>query len=148
MGLQLIPKETAHARIQTLMTQRSTIEASIASQSTILTTNGVTMETPLVDREGFPRADIDVYNVRLARVRIIELRNDLRGVMDEIGQLLEVVYKPGGDGSSSSDAAAGKSTSGAPEKEELKPFAKVDGVAPSSPAAEAVGGHDCHLHTS
>ncbi len=29
------------------------------------------MDQPLVDREGYPRADIDVYQVRTARHKII-----------------------------------------------------------------------------
>ena len=34
------------------------------------------MDSPLVDSEGFPLASIDVYAVRHARVKIIQLLND------------------------------------------------------------------------
>jgi 26S proteasome non-ATPase regulatory subunit 9 len=74
------------------------------------------------------RADIDVYTIRLARVRIIELRNDMNVVMEEMGRALEGVFdaaKPAINGSSSPRDAG---------------FARVDGVAPGSPAAEAVSG--------
>lgn len=108
----------------------------------------------LIDEEGFPRADIDVYNVRLSRVwvtvvllrrgcidtassmclsgsRVIELRNDLRGLSDKIKELLDVVF-------------ARPETSKVkpiPIEEILsKPFAICNGVAPGSPAAVAVGG--------
>lgn len=38
------------------------------------------METSLVTEDGFPRNDIDVVAVRLIRIKIIRLRNDLRSV--------------------------------------------------------------------
>jgi len=86
------------------------------------------MQTPLVDVEGFPHADIDIYAVRGARVRIIELRNDLKAVVDAIGKALEGIYDPALQRSSQNDASSDRP---------LKPFAKVDGVLPGSPAAEA-----------
>jgi 26S proteasome non-ATPase regulatory subunit 9 len=77
----------------------------------------------------------DIYQVRNARVRIIELRNDLKDVTDDIAKALQAVYDP------SSVTAEVSSSSGAPAGDEadfVKPFAKVDGIAPGSPAAEAV----------
>lgn len=35
------------------------------------------MDDPLVDREGFPRADIDVYAVRVARNHLIRKTSTL-----------------------------------------------------------------------
>lgn len=97
------------------------------------------MTTPLVDREGFPRADLDIYAIRRARHRITELRNDLKDITNEIGKVLEQVFDP-------SVAALVPSTSVSVEASSLpsniegdnpKPFARVDGVAPGSPAAES-----------
>ena len=112
-----------------LMAQKSNIEAELETHISILKANDVTMQTPLVDAEGFPRADIDIYAVRGARVRIIELRNDLKAVMDAIGKALEEVYDP---------SLALHQDDSSTERNPLKPFAKVDGVAPGSPAADAV----------
>ncbi|PPR08163.1 hypothetical protein CVT24_012127 [Panaeolus cyanescens] len=118
---------------RTLMAQKDNIEAEIETHITILKANNVNMQSPLVDAEGFPRDDIDIYAVRGARVRIIELRNDLKAVMDAIGKALEGIYDPalvaqrsGGSGTTENETTT-----------ELKPFALVDGVAPGSPAAEA-----------
>lgn len=48
---------------------------------------GVT--TPLVDEEGFPRADIDVYRARYLRKRLNEIRYDHSNIMKKIeGNLL------------------------------------------------------------
>lgn len=110
------------------MLRKEAIEAEIDAQASILRANKVTMQTPLVDAEGFPRADIDVWEVRHARVRIIELRNDLRGVMDSIAKGLEALYDP---------AIMAERMQESPESQSLLPFAKVDGVAPGSPAAAA-----------
>jgi len=73
--------------------------------------------------------------VRNARVRIIELRNDLKDVTNNIAKALEAIYDP------SSAPVHASSSINAPnsvEEDAIQPFARVDGVAPSSPAAEAV----------
>ena len=115
------------------MAQKQNIETEIETHISVLKANDSTLRSPLVDGDGFPRADIDIFAVRGARVRIIELRNDLEAIINEIGKALEAVYDP-------SIAADDKSqaTEASTSTEPPKPFAKVDGVAPGSPAAEAV----------
>ncbi|KAG5460480.1 MAG: hypothetical protein BJ554DRAFT_7467 [Olpidium bornovanus] len=71
--------------------------------------NGVGMQGPLVDSEGFPRTDIDVPGVRETRVRVIaelrmsarsplasfgilELRNDLAEVMTQAEKAIHAVH--------------------------------------------------------
>jgi 26S proteasome non-ATPase regulatory subunit 9 len=94
------------------------------------------MSTPLVDADGFPRADIDIYAVRGARVRIIELRNDLARLTDEIGRALEGVYAPGMRASTTATGASEEGDEAGGEERGV-PFAKVNGVLSGSPAAEA-----------
>ncbi|KAM6494332.1 hypothetical protein JOM56_010693 [Amanita muscaria] len=110
-----------------LMDRKQSIEAEIAEQMSILTANGCDMSTPLVDGEGFPRADIDLWAVRTARVRIIELRNDFNATINAIAKALEGVFDPNLVPPHGSNA----------EAEDLKPFARVDGVSPNSPASQA-----------
>jgi len=124
---------TPHEMAQALITQKTAIESEIQTHITILASNKVDMQTPLVDREGFPRDDIDIYAVRRARVRIIELRNDLKGVMDALGKELERVFDP-----SLAPKTNGTTTTEEEKVDPLRPFAEVSGVAPGSPAAEAV----------
>jgi 26S proteasome non-ATPase regulatory subunit 9 len=102
------------------------------------------MTTSLVDPEGFPRADIDVYAVRHARVSLNRLRNDHRDVVDRLGRVLEEVYAVGavveprlngagggkmvnGDGPGSGSSSAG-----------VRPLARVNMVSENSPSATAV----------
>lgn len=136
MGMTLTPKETSADQVRALMARKDAIEAEIKTRLEVLKANNCTMQTPLVDAEGFPRADIDIWEVRHARVRIIELRNDLSAVMDSIMNGLQGVYDPSLPSSDPSGASPASNPSG------LHPFAKVDGVAPGSPAASAVSyGH-------
>ena len=149
MGYTLPPPDSPAERARTLMARKDAIEAELEAQGSILKANNTDMRRPLVDREGFPRDDLDVWAVRHARVRIIELRSDLAALMDEIAKTLETVYprepppppaeKKGADeGSGLSGSAADSASGGDATSTELLPFARVNGVAPGSPAADAV----------
>jgi 26S proteasome regulatory subunit N4 len=130
MGMELPPRDSPAEQVRALMLRKDAIEAEIDAQASVLRANNISMQDPLVDAEGFPRADIDVWEVRHARVRIIELRNDLKAIMDSIMKGLQGVYDP--------SLAVEQPTQQLPNPSGLDPFAKVDGVAPGSPAATAV----------
>lgn len=115
--------------IDTLIASKSRIEDEIESQAVILRTNNSTLNSPLTDGDGFPRADIDIWAVRHARVKIIRLRNDLASLVDKIGKGLEDVH---------ASKSAGADADGEIPLLSLLPFAKVDAVAPHSPAQVAV----------
>ncbi|KAI0770242.1 hypothetical protein C8Q74DRAFT_1274350 [Fomes fomentarius] len=135
MGFTLPPRmnNTPSAEnVRGLMARKDAIEAEMEAQFSILKTNSVTMDSPLLDAEGFPRDDIDLWAVRHARVRIIELRNDHKALMDRIMVALQSVYNPS-TGSQPEESSMVTAISGA----SLEPFARVDGVAPGSPAAAA-----------
>jgi 26S proteasome non-ATPase regulatory subunit 9 len=83
------------------------------------------MKTPLVDKEGFPRADIDIYAIRNAQAALVPLYNDLKVKMDEIHEALIAVH-------AQSKLEGPKET----PKPEYIPFAKINGVAPDSPGSE------------
>jgi 26S proteasome regulatory subunit N4 len=141
MGFILPSADTPAERARALIAKKEGIEAEIDTHLSILKANDCTLRSPLVDADGFPRADIDIYAVRGARVRIIELRNDLEAITNEIGKALEAVYdpslaKPSGESSSNTSS------------ESMKPFARVDGVAPGSPAAESVCGSSVNYRSS
>lgn len=121
-------------RVRTLMTQKENIEAELDAQVSILKANSSTLTSPLVDVEGFPRADIDVWAVRHARVRIIELRNDLDALRDTIATALQGVFDP----ATLAQTEPAPQNDGSSPASQLLPFAKVNGVAPGSPAAAAV----------
>lgn len=135
MGMELPHRESPAEQVRALMLRKEAIEAEIDARASVLKANNVTMQSPLVDPEGFPRADIDIWEVRHARVRIIELRNDLKDVMDSIMNGLQGVYDP--------TLVAEEPIEEISNPSALRPFAKVDGVAPGSPAAKAVSPTVC-----
>ncbi|CAG8685744.1 17174_t:CDS:2 [Dentiscutata erythropus] len=55
-----VNQSTAAATARELMTQKDTIENQIKESEQVLIAQGVGMHEPLVDSEGFPRADIDL----------------------------------------------------------------------------------------
>ncbi|KAI9573538.1 hypothetical protein HD554DRAFT_2202224 [Boletus coccyginus] len=124
-----------HARALVLV--KDNIEGEINHQLSILRANNCDMTTLLVDSEGFPRADLDIYAIRTARTRIVELRNDLKHAMDEIEKALHMIYDPSLAPPAPSSASDASSTPSTHTEENLSPFAKVDGVAPGGPAAHA-----------
>ncbi|KAH7905309.1 hypothetical protein BJ138DRAFT_1095245 [Hygrophoropsis aurantiaca] len=137
MGFMLPSPTSPREKARALMSQKDDIEAELNAQVAILKANSCDLTSPLVDQDGFPRADVDLYAVRYARKRINELRNDLKDTMNEIGKVLEAVYDP---------SLAAPSTGAPPDPQvksasdslgSLKPFAKVNGVAPGSPASQA-----------
>nr|CAD7576342.1 unnamed protein product [Timema californicum] len=62
--------------------------------------NRVDMQESLVDSEGYPRQDIDVYQVRHARHKIICLLNDHKAIMKEIEEGMFSVFSQMDTGSS------------------------------------------------
>lgn len=96
------------------------------------------MSSPLVDPEGFPRADIDVYTVRHARAALVRLRNDHRAVVEEMARALGVVYAVQ-EGAGDSDVGGRAETRSVEMGGEMaRALARVNAVAPGSPAAQAV----------
>ena len=57
-------------QVMEMMKQKEGLEEEIRALQEVLKSQGVDMEEPLVDAEGFPRSDIDVYQVRHARSNI------------------------------------------------------------------------------
>jgi 26S proteasome non-ATPase regulatory subunit 9 len=102
----------------------------------------------LVDPEGYPRSDIDVWAIRQARASLARLRNDHRAVVDRLGRILELVYARDPDAPAVSveetrkDEGAGEEgmMNGHAEVvvEERRPIARVNTVASGSPASSAV----------
>lgn len=81
----VIPSTSHKEEVMKLIAKKEQIERSINDCGQILLANkNVGMNETLLDAEGFPRADIDVYAVRQARHQIICLQNDLKSTMKEI----------------------------------------------------------------
>nr|XP_003700210.1 PREDICTED: 26S proteasome non-ATPase regulatory subunit 9 [Megachile rotundata] len=113
-----------------LMKDKDKIESDLKALKEILDTNHVGMDDQLVDSEGYPRTDIDVYQVRHTRHKIICLRNDHKALMNKIEEGLHKVHALAGNQVESSPA----STSNAEENTKCEPFLRVNLVSAGSPA--------------
>ncbi|XP_063687617.1 26S proteasome non-ATPase regulatory subunit 9-like [Bolinopsis microptera] len=87
------------------------------------------MDGPLVDKDQYPRSDIDVVAVRTARQQVIRLTNDMRGVMGRIERALYKLH----------ELAPPNQSEGTETRERVlpptrPPFLRVHGVIPNSPA--------------
>ena len=57
-------------QVMAMMKQKEELEEELRALQEVLKCQGAGMEEALVDAEGFPRSDIDVYQVRHARSNI------------------------------------------------------------------------------
>uniref|UniRef100_A0A8C4VN05 Nas2 N-terminal domain-containing protein n=1 Tax=Gopherus evgoodei TaxID=1825980 RepID=A0A8C4VN05_9SAUR len=92
------------------------------------------MNKPLVDAEGYPRADVDVYRVRAGRHNIICLQNDHKVLMLQVEKALHQLHarekvKQAKD-EPEAQAEAMNQNQNLPQ-----PFAGVNGVTPGSPTS-------------
>jgi len=119
--------------VKELMLKKERIENEIKEYHNILQSQNVGMKDELVDKDGFPRSDIDVHAVRIARNKIICLRNDFNEVMKEIELGLHEVHASAKEKKNQGRDEAASETNGNEEKE----FLKVDLVSSGSPAEKS-----------
>ncbi|MES1910505.1 MAG: hypothetical protein MHM6MM_003087 [Cercozoa sp. M6MM] len=136
--------------VQALMRQRDALEGEITSllQTIPPEFRGVDRHSmpPLVDAEGFPRSDIDVYLIRTVRHKVAMLQNDYRRVMRQLEQ-----HVLNWDSSGSRATTSASDVRSAEEKTEdalehprvpsnaaeMRAFALIDEVSADSPAFSA-----------
>merc|ERR1712018_274820 len=106
--------------------EKMKIEAEISDWKSVLDSEGnVGMDGKLVDEEGYPRNDIDIPKVRLARQKIICLSNDHKDIMKKISEALISIH--------AKNQVESFSPESIPSSAELpKAFARIDYVNPGS----------------
>ncbi|XP_062591886.1 26S proteasome non-ATPase regulatory subunit 9-like [Saccostrea cucullata] len=120
--------------VKKLMKRKDEIEAEIKALLEVLDSQkGIGMNEPLIDTEGYPRADIDVYTVRHTRHKVICLQNDHKAVMNEIE---EGLYKIHAEARLQKEQNPTEEKSATVEEAHtrLSPFLTVDKVDEGSPA--------------
>lgn len=106
--------------------------------------NHVAINDELVDAEGFPRNDVDVRTVRIARQQILCLQNDLKDLMKEIEKGLEEIHADGQENLNTTKlapenrnngpAASGSRNSSVTNLQNQTPIVIVNLVSQDSPA--------------
>ncbi|KAM0446900.1 hypothetical protein ACHAO4_009051 [Trichoderma viride] len=131
--------DTGNLSFGELQRKKDDLEAELKALGSVLDSHGVDMETPLLTRDGFPRADLDIAQIRTTRARIIRLRNDYKNLMGVIEKYLHEHFANLQEGDAA-PSTAGDEFRILPDSqsEQLdEPFAKVNSVAPNSPAQQA-----------
>ncbi|EHA57451.1 hypothetical protein MCOR27_011042 [Pyricularia oryzae] len=132
-----------HLTIAELQRKKDDLEAELRALGGVLESHNVDMNTNLLTPDGFPRADIDVPQIRTTRARIIHLRNDYKDLMATIEKQLHEHFASLNDeeeeditANRQQEQQASQLTDSVPETLEL-PFAKVNSVVDNSPADSA-----------
>ena len=120
--------------LQALHVQRTSLEQEAAAIAAELTAGETPMgiDTPLVDANGYPRADIDVYRARSLRHRLAQIRTDLQQIMRQIQQTLHQLSALQRQSSATATATGPNNNKEAEEQAELdarrQPKPKYDPV--------------------
>lgn len=139
-----------------LQNKRNSLRETVDALYDVLQSHKVSMTTPLTV-DGFPRADIDVHQIRSTRHQIIRLENDIEGVQKELEEAVmghwakekgaETEAQANGSGSlvngattsngTTSTTTSTTSTTSTSTPVHVVPFATVGVVSEGSPAASA-----------
>ncbi|XP_075390173.1 26S proteasome non-ATPase regulatory subunit 9 [Tenrec ecaudatus] len=129
--------------VQELIRRKEEIEAQIKANYDLLESQkGVGMSEPLVDCEDYPRSDVDLYQVRSARHRIVCLQNDHKAVMKQVEEALHQLHardkeKQARDLAEAQNEAQSQSPDLSESPCPTQAFAKVNSISPGSPASLA-----------
>ncbi|XP_015234292.1 PREDICTED: 26S proteasome non-ATPase regulatory subunit 9 [Cyprinodon variegatus] len=122
--------------VKNLIKKKDEIEEQIKAYQDVLEDQGVGVDGPLVDAEGYPRADVNLYTIRDARHNISCLQNDHKAIMAEIEEALHKLHAR--EKAKREQDEAGSQQEAMEQQPTLPPpFAKVDAVTGGSPAFKA-----------
>ncbi|KEQ75922.1 26S proteasome non-ATPase regulatory subunit 9 [Aureobasidium namibiae CBS 147.97] len=128
-----------------LIAEKDRVWSELSALGSVLDSHGVNMSTPLTTFDGYPRPDLDIAQIRTTRARIIPLKNDYKDLMARIEKAMHAHWENAAAAplpppsavaarpSAQTTEAAARSSRVALEA----PFAKVNSVVASSPAARA-----------
>lgn len=139
------------AEAELVFQQRQRLEAEMEALASFLTSDGMPgLRGSLVDSEGFPRADIDVYALREARHRLACLQTDYREIQRRLEGLLFRMHAESAKSGTEHDEPVPcwqpQSNESSARQEDIFPpllevegpaFAVVDVVQPGSPSSAA-----------
>ncbi|QIW97542.1 hypothetical protein AMS68_003060 [Peltaster fructicola] len=127
--------------LQELIISKENLEAQLSALGAVLDSHGVNMSTSLTSFDGYPRADIDVAQIRTTRAQIIRLKNDHKALMKELEDAVHEGFANNSKSTTSTPAPPAVSSSQQATPQPTgpieAPFAKVNTVVTGSPADEA-----------
>lgn len=143
-------EQAMKSTLSALIAQRESLEMEANAIGLELKSPGLNGEPPagikdpLVDSEGFPRGDIDLYRVRAQRKRLAEINTDYKTLMKRLEESMLALYQsfPSDNrltatGPKVEDKAPGESTTAFVAESTVTPFAQLDEILAGSPAYAA-----------
>lgn len=112
--------------ISQVVNLKDVIESELSKNIEILSSQNVDMDSSLVTADGFPRSDVDVLQIRLARRNINMLRNDLNKVILKSHSMLNAHFEQ-------KQEVAQSNKTGDNEIEYKIPFARFTEITPGGP---------------
>ena len=91
-------KHDLEAEAEDILTELNapTNPSSSSSRPTVQELPPPGVDGPLVDEEGYPRDDVDLYRVRSLRGRLAEIQNDFKVLMREIEGVMKKIHNVSG----------------------------------------------------
>jgi 26S proteasome non-ATPase regulatory subunit 9 len=126
--------------VSELIAQRDRIETEITELVNYLTGPGMPgLAESLIDEEGFPLPNLDLYRIRESRQRFNRLNNDYTDLMNKIEQGLHRLHSeaPEQEQEGPRGRVAHAEPIGVTTEREVRPFAKISEVSEASPASSA-----------
>ena len=134
---------SARERLNRLLAQRDSLEVEADAISSELNSPGVNNEPPagikssLIDKEGFPRGDIDLFNVRAKRQRLAVINTDHKALMADIEKTLHLIHAELPTVEESRANYGNASSRSVEQSGNSMAFAVIDEILDSSPAKDA-----------
>lgn len=125
----------AKAQLKKYERARVALEAEAEAIVSELNVKGVGLKEPLVDAEGYPRADLDLYRVRSQRGRHATIRTDHKALMKKVEALLHIAMAAPPEDARKTPPPTPAVHEPAPPTN--APFASITEVRDNSPAAAA-----------
>ncbi len=144
---------SARSEAARLSAQLADVRELLSVHESTLVRAGLDLSSPLVDKDGFPLADVDLLAVRSARQQIHVLRNDRRALEERLHALLQVALQrdeseeaaprplrpPPNVGPESSASGTAPAEARAGPSTRLRAFARINSVADGSSPAHLAG---------
>ena len=128
--------DDARSQLKELERQRLALEDEAAAIVNELDGLGVGLKDALVDAEGYPRADLDLYRVRSQRGRHATIRTDHKALMKKIEVLLPIALAAPPEDARATPPPS-RSVKPPPAPPSNAPWCSITEVRDGSPAAEA-----------
>ncbi|MEW5306482.1 MAG: hypothetical protein WDW38_007424 [Sanguina aurantia] len=131
--------------LKSLISQREDLERRIAEASARLHAPGQPgLKEPLIDKEGYPRSDIDIAAVRGDRLTVITLTNDHKALTKEVDLLLVRLHALASTPGSSTANTTQPATSHPVNTSSAGPEPSASDQEPSQPPPSASAGQEPH----